>query len=150
MAHALDPWDRLTARWCTTRWPRIDRVASLSEGEDHDRRVVMVRVNVLRDCLQDAQQIGAIGIGGLDDRLVQATGFFSGLSPDLDALVCDLGSGGGLPALPSHSPTPGTRWVLVEAWERRADLLRRSIRRLGIGDRVSGPRRPGRSRRTLR
>lgn len=93
-------------------------------------------MSVLHECLRDAQLIGAIGPGGLDEQLVQATGLFSGLLSDLDGVVCDLGSGGGLPALPLALAYPRTRWVLVEAWERRADLLRRSVRRLGIGDRV--------------
>lgn len=92
---------------------------------------------VLLECLHDAQQIGAISPGGLDAQLVQATGFFFGLSADLEARVCDLGSGGGLPALPLALAYPNTRWVLVEAWERRADLLRRSVRRLGLVDRVT-------------
>jgi 16S rRNA (guanine527-N7)-methyltransferase len=91
---------------------------------------------VLRRCLQDAQQIGAISPGGLDDQFVQATGYFSDLPPTLVADVIDLGSGGGLPALPLALVYPGTRWVLVEAWARRAALLRRSIRTLGLTTRV--------------
>jgi 16S rRNA (guanine527-N7)-methyltransferase len=51
-------------------------------------------------------------------------------------LVIDLGSGGGLPALPLALTHPHTRWVLVEAWGRRAALLRRSVRTLGLVARV--------------
>jgi 16S rRNA (guanine527-N7)-methyltransferase len=86
--------------------------------------------------LQDAQQIGAISPGGLDEKFVQATGYFSDLPDTVDADVVDLGSGGGLPALPLALAYPGTRWVLVEAWERRAALLRRFVRTLRLGSRV--------------
>ena len=93
-------------------------------------------LQLLQRCLQEAQQIGAISPGGLDDQLVQATGFFPDVPIDIEALIVDLGSGGGLPALPLALAYPSTRWVLVEAWERRAALLRRSIRTLGLTERV--------------
>ena len=97
----------------------------------------VVSAAALRACLTDAQRIGAISPGGLDDQLVQATGFFADLPPDTEAFVIDLGSGGGLPALPLALRYPATRWVLVEAWARRAALLRRMVRTLDLGERVT-------------
>jgi 16S rRNA (guanine527-N7)-methyltransferase len=52
------------------------------------------------------------------------------------AVVFDLGSGGGLPALPCALARPETRWVLIESQLRRADHLTSAVRRLDLGDRV--------------
>ncbi len=51
-------------------------------------------------------------------------------------VVFDLGSGGGLPALPCALAVPGWSWVLVESQLRRADHLVSACRRLGLTDRV--------------
>lgn len=50
--------------------------------------------------------------------------------------AADLGSGGGLPALPLALRFAGTRWVLIEVAVRRAAFLRRAVAVLGLGDRV--------------
>lgn len=47
-------------------------------------------------------------------------------------VVFDLGSGGGLPALPCALAAPGWTWVLVESQLRRADHLVSACRRLGL------------------
>jgi 16S rRNA (guanine527-N7)-methyltransferase len=94
-------------------------------------------VSTLRACLAEAQQIGAISPGGLDDQLVQATGYFSDVAADAPLRIVDLGSGGGLPALPLALAYRNTEWVLVEAWARRAALLRRFVRLLELRTRVS-------------
>lgn len=86
--------------------------------------------------LAEARRSGAIGSGPLAEHLHQALGYLAtGLVPAA-AMVFDLGSGGGLPALPLALERPDTRWLLVEAWRRRADLLRRSVRVLGLETRV--------------
>lgn len=52
-------------------------------------------------------------------------------------VVFDLGSGGGLPALPAALAEPGWTWVLVESQLRRADQLASATRRLVLQDRVT-------------
>ncbi len=51
-------------------------------------------------------------------------------------VVFDLGSGGGLPALPVALAAPGWQWVLVERQLRRVDHLVSACRRLGLEGRV--------------
>jgi len=48
----------------------------------------------------------------------------------------DLGSGAGLPGLVLALALPGSRWVLVEAMERRAQPLVEAVDALDLGDRV--------------
>jgi len=87
-------------------------------------------------CLGDAQRIGAIGRGSLDAQLAHAAGYFAPWPLPVRARVIDLGSGGGIPALPLALAHPETTWTLVEAWTRRAVLLRRFVAELGLGGRV--------------
>ena len=94
-----------------------------------------VRAQLLR-CLGDAQRIGAVGPGSLDDQLTQALGYAEGPTCGLAGRVVDLGSGGGLPALPLACTWPDSTWLLVESWTRRAALLRRVVRELVLGARV--------------
>ena len=88
-------------------------------------------------CLRDAQRIGAVGPGSLDDQLTQSLGYAEGPTCGLAGLVVDLGSGGGLPALPLACTWPDSTWLLVESWTRRAALLRRVVRELALGARVA-------------
>jgi 16S rRNA (guanine527-N7)-methyltransferase len=87
-------------------------------------------------CLREAQRTGSVGSGALEDHLEQALGYFAPIGSPLDGICVDLGSGGGLPALPLALTHRATSWVLVEAWERRAALLRRFVRLLELNDRV--------------
>ena len=87
-------------------------------------------------CLREAQRTGSVGSGALEDHLEQAAGYFASGGPPGGVCV-DLGSGGGLPALPLALAYPTTSWTLVEAWERRAALLRRFVRLLELTGRVS-------------
>ena len=52
------------------------------------------------------------------------------------ASAVDLGSGGGVPALPLAFIWRETRWLLVEANGRRARFLEQAVRRLSLGGRV--------------
>ena len=90
----------------------------------------------LYGCLREAQRIGAVGPGSLDDQLTQSLGFAAGPTFGLTGRVIDLGSGGGLPALPLACAWPDSTWLLVESWTRRAALLRRFVRELALASRV--------------
>jgi 16S rRNA (guanine527-N7)-methyltransferase len=83
-----------------------------------------------------AQDRGFIGPGPLDRHLAQSAAF-ARLVGDDPAEVVDLGSGGGLPALPVALARPTTSWRLVEARARRADFLRQAVLDLGLADRVA-------------
>jgi len=53
------------------------------------------------------------------------------------ARVVDVGSGGGLPAIPLALLRPGLAITLVEPIAKKVAFLRTAIRELGLGDRVS-------------
>src|SRR5690349_11874229 len=50
--------------------------------------------------------------------------------------VVDVGSGGGLPAIPLALLRPDDRFTLIEATGRKVAFLRPAIRQLGPGDRI--------------
>ncbi len=85
--------------------------------------------------LTEAQRHGWVGAGPLEPQLRHA-GAFTQVLGEGPGVAFDLGSGGGLPALPVALDRPAWRWVLVEAQLRRADHLGTAVRRLGLGDRV--------------
>ena len=85
--------------------------------------------------LTEAQGLGWIGQGPLEDQLRHA-GAFTQLLGGGPGVVFDLGSGGGLPALPCALAAPAWTWILVEGRLRRADHLVSACRRLGLADRV--------------
>jgi 16S rRNA (guanine527-N7)-methyltransferase len=95
----------------------------------------------LRDVLDEAREAGFLGPGPVEDHLVHAEGFAAvarGLTIDGSSpSILDLGSGGGLPGLVVATAWPESTLMLLEANGRRARFLRRSIRRLGLPDRVS-------------
>jgi 16S rRNA (guanine527-N7)-methyltransferase len=86
--------------------------------------------------LAEAQRLGWIGPVPLDEQLRHA-GAFTRLLGEGPAVVFDLGSGGGLPALPCALALPATTWVLIESQQRRADFLASAARRLALVDRVT-------------
>jgi 16S rRNA (guanine527-N7)-methyltransferase len=53
------------------------------------------------------------------------------------AEVVDVGSGGGLPAVPLAVLRPALALTLVESTAKKAAFLRTAVRELGLGDRVS-------------
>jgi 16S rRNA (guanine527-N7)-methyltransferase len=81
------------------------------------------------------QDRGAIGESSLERAVEHADHFVTNLPPDTGSLA-DLGSGGGLPGLVIAVRRPELRIVLVERRATRADLLRRAVASLGMGDRV--------------
>ncbi len=90
----------------------------------------------LADALAEGRRIGAIGPSPFSAQVDQALGYLAASALEAGAHVADLGSGGGLPALPLALARPDTSWALVEAWTRRAEVLRRAVRRLGLDGRV--------------
>ena len=96
---------------------------------DHDRARV-------RAVLARAQELGFLGPATLEPQIDHAVGFAraAGAPP---ALALDLGSGGGLPSLVLALCWPSTRWVLVEAMEKRAVHLSEAVASLGLADRVT-------------
>lgn len=90
----------------------------------------------LAEILAAAQRRGWIGRAPMEDQLRHA-GAFAQCLGEGPGVVVDLGSGGGLPALPAALEQPAWRWVLVEAQLRRAQHLGGAVVRLGLGTRVS-------------
>ncbi len=87
--------------------------------------------------LDEAQRRGFFGPGGLEEPLRHALGFAT-LLPDtagFDGL--DLGSGGGLPALPLAIVRPDARWTLVDAMAKRTEFLQEAVIGLGLEARVT-------------
>jgi 16S rRNA (guanine(527)-N(7))-methyltransferase RsmG len=63
--------------------------------------------------------------------------FALALKLEQPAHVIDVGSGGGLPAIPLALLRPGLAITLVEPIAKKAAFLRTAIRELALGDRVS-------------
>jgi len=83
---------------------------------------------------------GFLGPRALEDQIQHAHGFAAAAPhpPLADELACDLGSGGGLPGLVlAVEVWPESRWALVEAMAKRAELLTWAVDELGITDRVA-------------
>jgi 16S rRNA (guanine527-N7)-methyltransferase len=89
------------------------------------------------EVLGEAQRLGFIGPGPMSEQFDHALAFAPLLpdEPGLDGL--DLGSGGGLPALPLVIVRPDIRWTLVDAMIRRTDFLRGAVAALALDDRVT-------------
>lgn len=95
----------------------------------------MVPASALGTVLAEAQRVGLIGAGSLDDALAQAHRVAAALPTDARRIV-DIGSGGGLPGLVVAADRPGAEVVLVDRRGRACDLLRRGVAALEWGDRV--------------
>ncbi len=86
--------------------------------------------------LREARLLGFLGPGPLAPQVAHALAYVSATTLVDPALVVDLGSGGGLPALVLLANGYGRRWVLVERSRTRADWLQRAVHRLAVADRV--------------
>ena len=85
--------------------------------------------------LESLRDRGALGEPSLPRAIAHSESFLAPIPADARRLV-DLGSGGGLPGLVLAHRLPSTHVLLTERRERRADLLRLAITRLGWDDRV--------------
>jgi 16S rRNA (guanine527-N7)-methyltransferase len=90
----------------------------------------------LEGVLDRARTVGFLGPGPLRAQVDHAGSFTAALPAAADRLV-DLGSGGGLPALPMLIQRPSLHGVLVEAMEKRAVFLSWAVAELGMEGRVT-------------
>jgi 16S rRNA (guanine527-N7)-methyltransferase len=84
--------------------------------------------------LERAQRLGFLGPGPVEEHLEHASAFAAAVPPPEHAL--DLGSGAGVPGLALASTWPASRWVLLDANERRGAFLEQVLGDLQLGDRV--------------
>lgn len=85
--------------------------------------------------LEQARDLGFLGPGPVEDHIAHAAGF-AVAAGGLPAVVVDLGSGGGVPALALAARWPEAGFVLIEAGVKRAAFLRQAVLDLGYVDRV--------------
>jgi len=100
------------------------------EGPDPD---------VLHAVLVAARQAGFLGPGPIERHLLHAEGFVTLARAQPEAAtshLLDLGSGGGLPGLVIAAQWPAATVVLLEANQRRAEFLARSVVTSGLQGRV--------------
>lgn len=90
----------------------------------------------LLSVLATIRERGPIGEASLVDAVRRADAFVASV-PASAADLIDLGSGGGLPGLVIAVRRPDLRITLVERRTTRADLLRRAVRALDVGDRCT-------------
>ena len=83
--------------------------------------------------MRRAQALGFLGPGPIDAHLDHAAGYVV-VDPPERAL--DLGSGAGVPGLALAGRWPDSRWMLLDANERRGALLVQAIADLGWVGRV--------------
>ena len=81
------------------------------------------------------QARGAIGEASIERAIEHAAHYVRRIPADVSRVV-DLGSGGGLPGLVIATRRPDLQITLVERRHSRADLLRRAVASLGMGERV--------------
>lgn len=99
-------------------------------GYQHDR--LLLFQDWLREEAAPAGAIGPSETGRIATRHIADSLLFRiGLDPDAPE-VWDLGSGAGLPGIPLAILLPETELVLIERSGRRAGLLRRALRILGV------------------
>jgi 16S rRNA G527 N7-methylase RsmG len=90
----------------------------------------------LLSVLATIRERGPIGEASLVDAVRRADAFVASVPRSAVDLI-DLGSGGGLPGLVIAVRRPDLRITLVERRTTRADLLRRAVRALDLGDRCT-------------
>jgi 16S rRNA (guanine527-N7)-methyltransferase len=91
-------------------------------------------LNGLLRVLEASQAAGFLGPGPVARHVEHATAYAAAVAPP--ERVCDLGSGGGVPALPLALTWDLARFTLVDAQLRRVRFLRGAVDELALGDRV--------------
>jgi len=90
----------------------------------------------LESVLAEAQRIGLIGPGSLEDSIEHSNRFAAAVPVGVCRVV-DIGAGGGLPGLVIGACRPEVSLLLVDRRGRACDFLRRSVGSLGWSQRVS-------------
>jgi 16S rRNA (guanine527-N7)-methyltransferase len=92
----------------------------------------------LLEILEESRSLGFLGPGPVDEHVDHARGFLVALEGlAVPESVVDLGSGGGLPGLVLARALPRSRWLLLDANQRRTAFLERAVAALDLGDRVT-------------
>jgi len=97
------------------------------------------RTAELRAALEEPARLGILG-ADIDAAIGHARQFAPALRPA--RRLVDLGSGSGVPGLVLAVDDAALEVVLLDASERRTDLLRRTVGRLGLADRAEVVCRP--------
>ncbi len=97
------------------------------------------RTAELRAALEEPARLGILG-ADIDAAIGHARHFAPALRPA--RRIVDLGSGSGMPGLVLAVDDAALAVVLLDASERRTDLLRRTVGRLGLADRAEVVCRP--------
>jgi 16S rRNA (guanine527-N7)-methyltransferase len=87
---------------------------------------------------QKVNLIGPEATAHLDEHIAEAVAAAELLRPDGE--VMDFGSGGGLPAIPMAIVSPGARFHLVEADQKKWAFLKHAVRECGLKAQVYGDR----------
>ena len=82
--------------------------------------------------------IGPEAVANVDDHIAEAVRAAEILKPEGNVL--DFGSGGGLPAIPMAIVSPGARFHLVEADQKKWSFLKHVVRECGLNAVVVGDR----------
>jgi 16S rRNA (guanine527-N7)-methyltransferase len=82
--------------------------------------------------------IGPEAKANLDEHIAEAVAAAEILKPEREVL--DFGSGGGLPAIPMAIVSPGARFHLVEADQKKWAFLKHAVRECGLNSQVYGDR----------
>ena len=93
--------------------------------------------SALHEVLEEARSYGFLGPGPIEAHIASAERFFGVLEPRDPRRVLDLGSGGGVPALPLALWMPEVELVLLDSMARRTHFLEHAVVRLGLASRVS-------------
>ena len=86
-----------------------------------------------------AREMGALGAAAVSALRRHSAGFIAprwGSERDVSRFV-DIGSGVGVPGLLLAIELPWTRWLLIDAEQRRCDLAHAAVEAVGLGDRVT-------------
>ena len=85
--------------------------------------------------LRRARGLGFLGPGPVEAHVDHAAAFVAALT-DVDGLVVDLGSGGGVPGLVLAVARPDLRLVLLDSRAVRCRFLEHAVEALGLGAEV--------------
>lgn len=110
---------------------------SSASGEDGLKLAPGGALEQLELALVAGRELGLIGPGPIDRHMRHARGFAGLVGTATPGSMLDLGSGAGLPGLVLAVMLPATEMVLLEARQRRAQFLERTVAELGLAGRVT-------------